>query len=1093
MSANERLIFKMSLGQKIKLITSTEVYKSSPVGGYEFPVFNLTENPLVGMDGAYATQFPSDRALANSFNPALVSEVYSLAAKEAGAYSAYGAYNVQDSSEKVATDGYLKGSFYAAKIRGVQNGGGYACLERTGEGDINDRLVREVCLSGVKPSLLMFRSIKELEEYNGSHKPSGIALGVASECREVAGYLFGGCSYVFLTRDFTEELIDYFTHLTENYKQSYADYRAGSISLAELDRRAAALEVLDEKIIDIACDKIISLLAAMRAREGKTYSDAALINGGHKPLFNEVLHSKTAFNAAKQSAVLVKNDGVLPLSRAVKVALIGGAALDGSYAAGDFENTPTSFSLPADVLEGYGINVSGSAAGYGKSSGEDLRAAARAVCADAGCALVYLYAGKGEKGLPQDRYDLLSTLSESGVKVVAVVDCEGELNLDFAEGCAAVILTYRGGQECAPAVASILSGESDACGRLANEILSSDGEVKYPLGYGLSFTKFSYRNLTVNDRGISFTVTNTGSADGYAVPQLYVRKGDSSSVLKEKSLRGFTKVFIKAGDSVRAGIAFDENTFSVFDEKTGLRVTEGGKYDVYVSENKNKDCLSGSLTLAAYEYKEDFASEVIGRTERGGAEKIAFTDSLRQKEKAADAAKKKLSFGLKLFIAIVFAVYFNGVFAALAFTDIVPFKDLIFYIVVGALALIFDVIFIVYVVIIAKNRKLQKRLPVNDVLTGLVDSVKEFDEIAKVTYLSPVEEEEKPAAAEELDAVRTEEEEPVYDSEFSYDGAENVAVERLSFGELCRSFKNYAQSLGVGVEISSARQLISAICSSKAVILTTPAPELMPDFLKALNGFFGNESITVADGNWSEENDLLWRRNGEKYVVSDFVNTVYSAQGSPDKVCVAIIDNVDPVKAMGWFGRFIDYANHPTEEHVLPLGGAELTLPDNITYILVPSALEGVGRFSRALTNATLRVDVVLSKAEGAAEETEVRNISRPAVCEEERIAREGYFLPEKVWKKLDELTSVLSAGERFSVGNKNMLQLEKFTSIILNCGGDEAEALSSMFTAKIVPLLKLTAAYSKDDGEATLSGIIEKLFPEEELTKIKRALVKNA
>ena len=82
MFENERLIYKMSIEQKVKLVTSPNLYQNSADENYEFPVFRLTLNPLEGSTGIFATQFPSDRALASSWNPSLITEVYKNAAKK---------------------------------------------------------------------------------------------------------------------------------------------------------------------------------------------------------------------------------------------------------------------------------------------------------------------------------------------------------------------------------------------------------------------------------------------------------------------------------------------------------------------------------------------------------------------------------------------------------------------------------------------------------------------------------------------------------------------------------------------------------------------------------------------------------------------------------------------------------------------------------------------------------------------------------------------------------------------------------------------------------------------------------------------------
>ena len=135
---------------------------------------------------------------------------------------------------------------------------------------------------------------------------------------------------------------------------------------------------------------------------------------------------------------------------------------------------------------------------------------------------------------------------------------------------------------------------------------------------------------------------------------------------------------------------------------------------------------------------------------------------------------------------------------------------------------------------------------------------------------------------------------------------------------------------------------------------------------------------------------------------------------------------------------------------------------------------------------------MILSKTEAVGDETEVNAISKSALSDLVKEAREEYFLSEKIWKKLDELFETVRATDKIRLGNKNTLQLEKFTSVLLECGGDEAECITDIFLAKIVPLLKLTKSYAQDGGDRTLFGIIEKLFNEEELTKIQRALFKT-
>ena len=73
--------------------------------------------------------------------------------------------------------------------------------------------------------------------------------------------------------------------------------------------------------------------------------------------------------------------------------------------------------------------------------------------------------------------------------------------------------------------------------------------VAYPFGFGLSYTEFTYSSLTVDAQGAEFTLKNTGSMDGAETAQMYVGRKDAKVFRPEKELKGFCKVFLKAGES----------------------------------------------------------------------------------------------------------------------------------------------------------------------------------------------------------------------------------------------------------------------------------------------------------------------------------------------------------------------------------------------------------------------------------------------------------------------------------------------------------------------------------------------------------------
>lgn len=1207
----ERFIVKMSMEQKLRLITSTEFYKSDSVGGYGFPVFEIKDQPYGEHTAqARATRFPCDLALASSWNTALVEETYNAVAEETRAVNSFAYYNCTADlqREDICAQPFVLGKFLAGKVAGLRRGGGFVNFEEVSSDDgavnFTRANVRDIIFSATSPSSVITSDLNGFENLKNRFTYKDKLFGVVSTVEEALDFLYSGCSFLFLQEDIYPALVNEITDLTEAYKLAHKKFCNDQMSESAFARLVRNFKVFDPAIIDKACDDVVDIVFTMKSYQEGEKGGYNSVREGETADFDEINHAQLAYAVARQCPVLIKNDGgVLPVSRQNKIAVIGECAKNISYQNSYGYTLPTEEVLPFDAINGYGLNTVGFALGYAKGEvgRSDLIDSAISLCRQADTVFLYLAAEKGAKILPVEQQELLNAISGLGAKVIAVVSSSGELDLSFADRCAAVLLTYDLGQGGTAAVLDLLCGEISPSGRLtkpAGVYLQDKFVQKYPVGYGLSYTQFVYENLKVNEAGVSVTVKNVGKYDGYALPQMYVKKKNTNSVFAEKVMRGFTKVFVKAGDAKRVKIPFDELTFRQYDENKGYFI-EGGLYNVSVGDNANDEKASGILLLKEFiENKRDFDSKVLQTGDNGKT--VDFSESGLPED--IKAAKKKLPFSLKLTLAIIFAVYVDAVLCVFAFTEIIPQKQLAVYIIIGVVALIVNALTIVYICLAARNRKKEKYLHPNVVLSDMLENVEEFTEIAKVKYRKPIEEdipvhdEEQVAegAAEEViaeDVVPEEEQAAAY--EVKFDDAANAEVtfsQRVSYSELCRNLHDYAATKGVLLEMASSRALFAALSAGKIVFLTSKNAEVLPDFIAVLNSYFGNENLTVANDEWHSPKDLLWVENDGKYVLSPFSNAVYAAYKNHERQCAVVVDNVNINNLGSYFVNFLDYANHPTEEHILKFNDeTSFRLPDNVAYILAPQGgvLEGL---PQEILNASLIVDVMLTRtgapvqsapapaiaevfapaentaaeiatadgtpaenaepaqaeqastadgeqpaptknaeaapvevapaegeqaepaepapadatsepapieitpapadvAQDAAVEPEV--ISREDFAELLQEAKQSYFLSEKVWKKIDSLVEAINANERFVIGNKNILQLEKFTSVLLDCGCDEADAITEMFLSKLVYALKNTRTYKRDDGEKQIFSIIEKLFTDEELTKIQRALSK--
>lgn len=1127
MIKNKGLIFKMSLEQKIRLITSATYGVSCAVENYEFPVFRLSPNPVADQEEIYTTHFPCDKALACTWNLPLISSIYRCIGNEAKGLVDYGYFNVSNNlpRENISEDYYLTGKFLGAKVRGINESGATVNFEDA-PAACNEVVFREsvkqitdFILKDASPDSMLTENKEHIESYPEIYRFKGLFYGLASSKEDVARLLYMGCSLIFTREDLSEELPLYLEGLTKGYDRAYDDYKAHVIRRGELDKRARNLEILDVTLINEACDRLIDLMLCMRDRNAASVDEipVALDNQSHDAVFNEIMHDKLAVQAAQQSAVLLKNTGILPLQPGLKAAVLGDCAKNPAYRGSLVRNYSTCNRMPFETINEYDIDTVGYAHGYekGESGRTDVIERALDVCKEADFALVYLCAGRGARSLPQGQTELIDALYAAGERIVAVVEADGVIDFSFEDKCDAVLFCHRGGQACPAAALDIITGKVCPSGRLTDTVpfmtegysywqipaycTADKDSIRYPLGYGLSYTSFEYSNLKIGEQGVSCNITNTGNYDGYVTVQMYVRKEDGKTVFSNSVLRGFARVFVKRGDCVKAEIPFTANTFRSFSLEQGADVVEGGTYHVYLADNADDIRLTGTLNLEGYKYDK---TEVYGNepVERTDGVPVGFT--VTGEEQAIRNAKKEFSFGFRLFLTLVLMGYYDAMGAMLLFTNLIGNKNLIFYIVVGALLLIGNVIGILYIAFAAKKRKYQKYLHPNDVIGDLVDRVGEFDEIARVSYTQPEENEEateqfipEPEESEEAAEEETVVEEfKTYDNSFS--GAATSTrklTAQVSFNEMCANFRAFARFKGITVELSSTRALFAAIAASKVVLLDTKNRDLLPAFLDVLTEYFGCGGYMAADDGWNAPENLLWQAEEDRYVTSVFANAVYAASTQPEKSCIALLSEVNAENVRSYFRDFIAYALYPTEEHTLTLNEElSLRLPDNICYILIPKE-GGAEDVPLELAHAAMKIEAVISRAEETGEEVEIKSVSCGDTADLVREAREKFFLSEKIWKRIDEITEEISAKEYFFIGNKNTLQLEKLIAVLMECGADENEAFQTVFTAKLVPLLRLLNLYREEGGDKTVFGIIEKLFGEEDISRIKKQLVHGA
>lgn len=399
-------------------------------------------------------------------------------------------------------------------------------------------------------------------------------------------------------------------------------------------------------------------------------------------------HLALAHQVAAESAVLLENDGELPLegvrSGADSLAVIGALAKKPRYqGAGSSKIVPIALDSPFEALAEAGIAFD-YAAGYDVATGESDDAAAEAAveCArthDVAVLFVGLPARMESEGLdrsdmllPMTQNDLVERICTVNPRTVVVLQGGAPFEMPWRHLPAAVLLTYLSGCQGGAATVDLLLGNANPSGHLAEtwpvrladtptaqrfpsadrEVLYTESiyigyryfdavglHVAYPFGHGLSYTTFSYDDLAVDntDDGfrVSFTLENTGTRAGAEVAQLYVAALDPGVFKAPQTLQAFQKVFLEPGERCTVTLALGQSAFEHYDTRTRSWTVEAGLYELIVGSSSRDIRLKAFVDVAGVPRSFDGVPDRYHHPAKGCFS--AHTDDTYASERAACA------------------------------------------------------------------------------------------------------------------------------------------------------------------------------------------------------------------------------------------------------------------------------------------------------------------------------------------------------------------------------------------------------------------------------------------------------------------------
>ena len=409
--------------------------------------------------------------------------------------------------------------------------------------------------------------------------------------------------------------------------------------------------------IDAACRRILEAKYKLGLFDDPyKYCD---VNRPKKQIFTKE-HRAIARKTASESFVLLKNEGVLPLSKKGTIAVVGPLANTRSNMPGTWSVAAVLDNAPslveglrevvgdrAKVVTAKGSNLIGDAdyekraTMFGRELHRDNRTdrelldEALKVAAVADVIVAALGESSEMSGesssrtnleMPDVQRALLQELLKTGKPVVLVLFTGRPLVLTWEEEHVPAILNvWFGGSEAAYAISDVLFGDVNPSGKLTatfpqnvgqiplfynhkntgrplqegrwfekfrSNYLDVSNEPLYPFGYGLSYTTFAYSDIHLSSTEMSadgeltaiVTVTNTGSRDGAEVVQLYIRDLVGSVTRPVKELKGFEKIFLKAGESRKVSFSITPELLKFYNYDLQF-VCEPGDFDVMIGGN----------------------------------------------------------------------------------------------------------------------------------------------------------------------------------------------------------------------------------------------------------------------------------------------------------------------------------------------------------------------------------------------------------------------------------------------------------------------------------------------------------------------------
>ena len=662
----QNLISQMTLEEKAGMCSGADFWHLKGIERLGIPQVMVTDGPHgirkqaeeadhLGLnESEKAICFPAGCATASSFDRELIRKQGELLGQECQAMNVSTilgpAMNIKRSSlcgrnfEYYSEDPYVSTEIAAALIEGVQSknvgtsakhfvANNQEKRRMTNSSDADERTLREIYLASFEGAIKKAKPWTVMSSYN---RINGEFVGDNKEyLTDILRKEWGFDGYVVSDWGAVNDRISSLAAGLD-LEMPPGDYENDRLIV-----KAVQEGKLDESVVDQACERILNIIFR--------YTE----NRDEKAVFDYEKDHKAAAEIEAECMVLLKNENeILPLTSDKKIAFIGKYAKTPRYQGGGSSHinswkVESALEAAKEIQELANVTF---AEGYQDEKDEvveALQSEAVKAAAEADVAVLFLglpdnFESEGydrkHMNLPNCQNELVEKVLEVQKHVVVVLHNGSAVLMPWKDQVEGILEAYLGGEAVGKAVAEVLAGIKNPCGRLAETFplrledtpcyltygkgfdnavyqegvfvgyryyTSRKMETAFPFGYGLSYTTFAYSDLQLDKKEmsdkehveVSVKVKNTGKCAGKTVVQLYVGAPETEVVRPVRELRGFEKIFLEAGEEKTVTFILGERAFAYWNTLIHDWYAEEGTYKVMIGENADQMCVGEEITV----------------------------------------------------------------------------------------------------------------------------------------------------------------------------------------------------------------------------------------------------------------------------------------------------------------------------------------------------------------------------------------------------------------------------------------------------------------------------------------------------------------